>query len=329
MTTNDPIPPPIESAIRDALLATYFRGTWAERNDTEQAQKDVHDHVRGRFDMCRKWLVPWVKHCIDLAETDIVEIGCGTGSTTAALALDARSVDAYDILGNSVEAARRRLQIMGLNNTRLSQHPPQDLLSAMSSSHPPGTVGMVLCFAVLEHAKHHERLDTLRHCWNMLAPGGILVIGDTPNRLAYWDYHTTWMPFYNNLPHDLALDYAPRSTRKHFVDNVRAARSQSLAAAEETLARWGRGISHHEFELAIGDLEPLIAGDGFDPEPLSFFGINLETRILYSYAKLKGLKVPPAFLRSSVEVILRKPGGTNIKPPRPRDLDKIIPTMRI
>jgi S-adenosylmethionine-dependent methyltransferase len=324
MTSPDPLTPEREAKVREGLMATYFRGTWAERSDTEQAQKDIHDHVRGRYDLCRKWLLPWVEKLIDLKNTDVVEIGCGTGSTTAALAVEARSVDAYDIAGVSVEAAIRRIEAFGLRNTRLNQHAPERLLSAMSSAHPPNTVGMVLCFAVLEHAKHTERLDTIRHIWEMLAPGGILVIGDTPNRLSYWDHHTTWMPFYNSLPHELALDYADRSPRKHFVDHITASKLQGPAVAEEALARWGRGVSHHEFELVLGDLDPLVVGDGFDPEPLAYFGVTLETRMLYSYAKLKGLTVPPAFLRSSIEVILRKPGGKVAMRQRPRDLDKIV-----
>jgi 2-polyprenyl-3-methyl-5-hydroxy-6-metoxy-1,4-benzoquinol methylase len=324
MMSPDPLTPEIEAKVREGLLATYFRGTWAEQANSEKANSAIHDHVRGRYDLCRRWLVPWVKNLIDLQKTDVVEIGCGTGSTTAALAVEARSVDAYDIAGVSVEAAIRRIDAFGLHNTRLNQHSPDRLLSSMSSAHAPNSVGMVLCFAVLEHAKHQERLDTIRHIWDILAPGGILVIGDTPNRLSYWDHHTTWLPFFDALPHELALDYADRSPRSDFVEHLKASRKQSRAAAEETLARWGRGVSHHEFELVLGDLAPLVVGDGFDPEPLAYFGVTLETRMLYSYAKLKGLSVPPAFLRSSVEVILRKPGGQNLKSQRPRDLDEIV-----
>jgi SAM-dependent methyltransferase len=75
--------------------------------DVDRADlRHLHDHVRGRFDICRRWFMPWLRRFLDLNLSDVVEIGCGTGSTTAALALAAREVDAYDIAGASVEAAR-------------------------------------------------------------------------------------------------------------------------------------------------------------------------------------------------------------------------------
>jgi S-adenosylmethionine-dependent methyltransferase len=92
------------------------------------------------------------------------------------------------------------------------------------------------------------------------------------------------------------------------------------------LARWGRGVSYHEFELALGPLDDLVVGDGFDPEPMSYYGVSLETRLLYTYAVRKGLKVPPGFLRETLDVILRKPGGAPL-PRRKRDLDAIVRPM--
>lgn len=324
---DDPLPPAVEQAVRQALLATYYKGSWVIGNDSELARNEIHDHVRGRFDTCRRWLLPWIRRAIDLRRSRVVEIGCGTASTTAALALEAEHVTAYDIHGPSVEAARQRLELMGLRNVALSQHPAADLLPAVSRGHAPGSVDVVLIYAVLEHATHVERLETLRRCWALLRPGGVLVVGDTPNRLTYWDAHTTHLPFFNCLPADLALDYAFRSPRQAFKDDLAYAKSVSPERAADCLARWGRGVSYHEFELALGELEPLIVGDGFDPEPLAYYGVSLETRILYTYARRKGLAVPPAFLRETIEVILRKPDGT--APPRPaRDLDAIVRPLR-
>lgn len=305
------------------MLETYFVGLWAHSDDSDAARAEIHDHVRGRFDAFRGWCVPWIAHAIDLPRTRVVEIGCGTGSTTAALALEAKHVDAYDIHGPSVDGARRRLELMGLRNATLHVQPAHDLLRAMSRDHAPGTVDMVLCFAVLEHCKHGERLETLTRCWEMLRPGGVLVVGDTPNLLTYWDAHTFHLPFFNSLSVEMALDYAGWSPRAPYVDSLARARAYSEEGGREQLARLGRGVSYHEFQLAIGDDESTIVGDGFDPEPLSYYGVNLETRILYTYAQRKKLAIPPAFLRETIEVILRKPGGTGPSL-RPRDLDKIV-----
>ena len=86
-------------------------------------------------------------------------------------------------------------------------------------------------------------------------------------------------------------------------------------------------MSYHEFELALGDVEPFIIGDGFDPEP--YFGVSLETRLLFSYVKHRQLRVAPAFVRDSIEIILQKPGAPDLrtmqKPPRSAEgLDAIV-----
>ncbi len=323
MSPAEVMPPPVEAAVRRAMLETYFAGVWAPGDDSESARADIHDHVRGRFDSIRRWVVPWIAHAIDLPRTRIVEIGCGTGSATAALALEAGHVDAYDIDGRSLEAARRRLELMGLRNATLHGHAPDDVLEAMSRENAPGTADMVLCYAVLEHCKYQERLQLLRLGWEMLRPGGVLVVADTPNLLTYWDAHTFHLPFFNSLSVELALDYAARSPRRPLVYALAGARAASEEAGREKLARLGRGVSYHEFELALGDNGAEIVGDGFDPEPMSFYGVSLETRILYTYAKLKGLTIAPAFLRETIEVILRKPGGSGPSL-RPRDLEQIV-----
>ena len=196
-TRTNILSPQVERDLRAAMLETYFVGKWAAKDDCDGSRAEIYEHVRRRFDMVRNWFVPWVAHAVDLPRTRIVEIGCGTGSTTAALALEAAHVDAYDIDGPSLAAARRRLDLLGVRNATLHQHAPERLLSTMLAEHPPGSVDMLLCFAVLEHCKHNERIDTLRTCWSMLRPGGVLVIADTPNLLTYWDAHTFHLPFFN------------------------------------------------------------------------------------------------------------------------------------
>jgi 2-polyprenyl-3-methyl-5-hydroxy-6-metoxy-1,4-benzoquinol methylase len=312
--------------IRQALLETYFKGSWVERDDTEAARRALLDHTHERFDICRGWFVPWMRRYVYLGRAHVVEVGCGTGSSTAAIGLATESVDAYDVASTSVEAARRRIAIMGLNNVRFHEHTPGNLLDRMEQLHAAGTLDCVVMYAVLEHQKYQERLATIRSCWALLRPGGILVVGDTPNRLTWLDRHTSWLPFFNALPDDVALDYVSRSPREDFRNAIVGARARSEAEGLENLARWGRGVSYHEFELALGDLEPLIIGDGFDPEPLSYFGVSLETRLLYTYARRKGLQVPPAFLRETIDVILRKPGGSHEETvPRPvAELDAIV-----
>lgn len=308
-------PPAMADTFRTALLESYFRGSRVGDSDKETDLRHLHDHVRGRFDTCRQWFMPWLRRHLDLNSSRVVEIGCGTGSTTAALALDAMEVEAYDIAGPSIEAARRRLQIMGLTNVRLREYGPELLLAKIREQHLPQTVDCFVLFAVLEHQLVSERLATFETCWDRLRPGGLLVVADTPNRLGWHDFHSSWLPFFDALPDDLALRYADRSPREDFRDEIAAARTRSDIDARLALARIGRGVSYHEFELALGDVEPFIVGDGFDPEPLGFFGVSLETRLLFTYVKQKRLRVAPAFVRDTIEIILKKPEAGSLDVP--------------
>lgn len=324
MTSPDPLTPERERELKQALLDTQCKDAWfAKLTEAEQA-KYLADHVRGRFDVVRRWVVPWIRNLADLEASRVVEIGCGTGSTTAAFALETGTLDCYDIATTAVEMARRRIDVFGLKNVTFHCHPAATLVHRIEATHPPGSVDVVLCFAMLEHATHGERQDTLRAAWNLLKPGGLLVVGDTPNRLSPFDGHTTWLPFFESLPHDVALDYFSRTPRQGLAALVTSARRRSTEAALEQLTRLGRGVSYHDFELAIGaDVHGMVVGDGFDPEPLAYYGIGDETRFLYGYAVRRNLAIHPAFLRSTIDVVLQKPGGTPLRP-RPRDVDTIV-----
>jgi S-adenosylmethionine-dependent methyltransferase len=309
----------VAKKVRAALLETYFN------YDPSPPESDVEDHTRKRFDEIMAWFIPWLSHYRPLKDSTVLEVGCGTGSTSAALALNARHVDGYDIDAISVEAARRRLKIMGLDNARLHNGPPDLLLEEMQRNHSKDGVDCVVLFAVLEHQLYEERIATLRTVWDLLRPGGHLVVADTPNRLIWHDFHTTWLPFFNLLPDEIAVQYATRSPREDMLRDVRQAQEVSSRAALKKLARLGRGVSFHEFELAIGDLSDRVVGDGFDPEPRRYLGISLETRLLYTYIRAKGLNVPPGFARDTLEIILQKEGGTRQSERRTiEELDKLV-----
>jgi S-adenosylmethionine-dependent methyltransferase len=309
----------VAKKVRAALLETYFNF------DPPPPESDIEDHTRKRFDEIMAWFIPWLSHYRPLKDSTVLEVGCGTGSTSAALALHARRVDGYDIDAISVEAARRRLDIMGLKNAKLHHGAPDLLLEQMQHNHSKDGVDCVVLFAVLEHQLYEERIATLRTVWDLLRPGGHLIVADTPNRLIWHDFHTTWLPFFNLLPDEIAVQYATRSPREDMLRDVRQAQEVSPRAAMKKLARLGRGVSYHEFELAIGELGNLVVGDGFDPEPRRYLGISLETRLLYTYIRAKGLNVPPGFARDTLEIVLQKQGGAASSPRRTiEELDKLV-----
>ena len=304
------------SAIRGAITSTFFAGVTPGFLETPEGRQAVEAQTMGRFNEVLASVVPWVGRHTDLARAEVIEIGCGAGASTAAFAAFCRRIHGYDIDEPGIRAAEQRLRILNLTNCDLTLIAPQDLLPRAAADHPHG-VDIILCYAVLEHQTLAERLDTLRRCWSLLKDGGLLVVADTPNRLTYSDHHTSFLPFFHMLPHELALAYAHKSPRDSLWPSLEASVAQGEAAATEHLIRWGRGVSYHEFELALGTSPPLsdlVVGDGYDPEILATKGITLEERLLYTYAHAKKLAVPPAFLRESLDVILRK-GGKPINAP--------------
>jgi hypothetical protein len=200
------------------------------------------------------------------------------------------------------------MEVLGLGNVGLHFLPADRILAEIERRHSGG-VDAVLFYAVLEHQTFGERIESLQRCWALLNVGGLLIVTDTPNRLTYGDYHTSQLPFYHVLPHDVAVAYAYRSPRAEFVESIGSAAKQGPATAEESLIRWGRGVSYHDFELALGGLGELVVGDGFDPEMLGIKPVTLEEELLYSYWCAMDIRVPVGFVRQSVDVILRKPGG--------------------
>jgi hypothetical protein len=64
--------------------------------------------------------------------------------------------------------------------------------------------------------------------------------------LWFYDGHTSLLPFFHWLPDELAFQYAPMSPRENFRE-----RFTDYATQREPFLRTGRGMSFHEFELAI------------------------------------------------------------------------------
>jgi hypothetical protein len=79
---------------------------------------------------------------------------------------------------------------------------------------------------------------------------GRLVVIQTPNRLWWYDGHTSNLPFFNWLPDEVAYRYREHSRRKELNE-------LSLVEGDNMVpfVRLGRGASYHEFQLALPDLD--------------------------------------------------------------------------
>lgn len=135
-------------------------------------------------------------HCGSLASHRILDFGCGTGATTAALARTCKQVYAYDLDSESLEICRRRIKEHGVEDRVTFYSGSLERLKAAV-----GTFDMILMNGVIEHipaSKPQLRETVLKSLFDLLNPSGYLFINETPNRLFPFDWHSTqlwWIPW--------------------------------------------------------------------------------------------------------------------------------------
>jgi hypothetical protein len=153
-----------------------------------------------------------------------------------------------------------------------------------------------------------ERLKTLKEAWNLLLPDGILIIAETPNRLTYFDYHTSQLPFFHLLPLELAVNYYENSSRTQFKLAIREQlESGTVAEAKNALVRWGNAVSYHEFEIAFSSsLNDLLIADGDAEEMRNLYPLSTEEKLLQQYFIEARINQPLAFTNQIFNLIFQK-----------------------
>jgi 2-polyprenyl-3-methyl-5-hydroxy-6-metoxy-1,4-benzoquinol methylase len=235
--------------VRGALEKHYFVGWRAKDACIPQSYGwDLNNHLIGRIRLDRQRIVPWLEANLPLENSSILEIGCGTGSSTVALAEQGARVTAIDLDADAIEVARCRCDVYRVSvDLRLAN--AVDALKSMTV----GSYDLIILLGCLEHMTHVERIACLRMAWELLPKNGTLAIVETPNRLWHFDSHTSLLPFFNWLPDDLAFEYSRFSNRKDFNDLYR----DNTVQKREHFLRRGRGASFHEFHVAIGSVADL------------------------------------------------------------------------
>jgi S-adenosylmethionine-dependent methyltransferase len=232
--------------VRESIQTHYHQGWRAKENYSQTSyEHDLNAHLYTRLDEDRRFVIPWLNSARPLKGLRVLEIGCGTGSSSVALAEQGAHVTAIDIDVPALAVARERCRVHGVAVDIRTANARQ-LLDF-------GPTDAVLYFAALEHMTHEERLQSLAQAWSLLSPGGLLVIIETPNRLWYFDHHTSRLPFYNWLPHDLALLYSRFSPRDNFNDSYHESTPEMMSH----FLRRGRGASYHEIDVAIAPTQRL------------------------------------------------------------------------
>src|SRR5271165_2571817 len=97
--------------VRESLLCNYF--TQSGYLASEVGQRDLANHLDGRLMDDRERIVPWLESFHPLTGARVLEIGCGTGASTLALAERGAKVTAIDIRADSMQVAEDRCKAYG------------------------------------------------------------------------------------------------------------------------------------------------------------------------------------------------------------------------
>lgn len=230
----------VETSVREH----YHRGWRSEEFYTPEAYAaDLRDHVIARLEFDRIMYIPWFNDTVSLDGCNILEIGCGTGSSSIALAEQGARVTGIDVDDGALEVARERSDIYQVPATFISGN-ACDAWAQLRGQ----TFDLIIFFACLEHMTYGERIECLKKYYDLLPEGACLGIVETPNRLWYIDDHTSMLPFFHWLPDRLAYDYSKYSDIPNFKELYRSYSDESCLHFQ----RRGRGCSYHELEIALG-----------------------------------------------------------------------------
>lgn len=236
--------------IKASLVQNFFSREPNDHLSTDVGKKGLLDHLTVRLERDRKLAIPWLDSARRLKGAKVLEIGCGTGASTVALAEQGAEVTAIDIDEKALLDAKTRCEVYGLS---VDFHLMNSTEVARVFS--KGAFDFIIFWACLEHMTHEERMIAMKDTWDMLPPGGLWCVADTPNRLYCYDAHTSLLPFFFWLPDDLAIKYARFSPRRIYKDSFLQYNGENEHLLE--FLRWGRGLSYHEFELTMKPLDQL------------------------------------------------------------------------
>jgi ubiquinone/menaquinone biosynthesis C-methylase UbiE len=249
-------------------------------------------------------VIPWLDRTRPLRSSRILEVGCGRGASTVALAEQGAELIALDRSAGALAIAEIRSSGHGLP-VEFLEGDAAELDRVLGER----SVDWIIFWASLEHMTVPERLDALAAAWRTLPGGGILTLVETPNRLWFMDSHTSYLPYFNWLPDDLARRYSQFSPR----EVVRRLHAETPERGLRDLLRSGRGVSFHEFDLAIGpapglDVVSCLQLERRQRNPLRRAGWRLSRVGRYeSILRAISPTLPRAFLQPFLYLSIRKP----------------------
>jgi len=278
---------------------------WQDFILTPEGRQKLRVQLCTRLSQASESFVPWLEQSRPLGGLNVLEIGCGSGSATAALARAGASVTGIDINPHALNVARKRLPLLGLD-AQLREVVPDWLESEVDESAFAGPYDLIVCYAMLEHLLIPERIEILSLARRIMQrDGAMLATFETPNRFAPFDWHSSKLVFTDVLPDDLAFAFARARSAREAHPSKRY--EMFTAEAQRNLYRGGRGVSWHEFDLVFGMGAMAVVLDGYSPRSVD--QKNYKPDQAYEEA-LAGLfarmdpPVPRGFCRPSLELLI-------------------------
>lgn len=231
-----------KAELENCLVEEFFKSN-SEYLSTDEGKTDLEDHLFRRLESFRENIIPWLDSTVKLNGAKVLEIGCGTGSSTVALAEQGAIVTGVDIIEKDLNVAKKRCKLFNLEARFVNANAAE-----VHNIFKNEDFDLIIFFAALEHMTLDERIKSIANTFNMLKNGKFWCITGSPNRLWFFDDHTACLPFFHWLPDELAFYYSKFSPKKTIAEQYRELTPDSMLH----FLRRGRGISYHEFEIALG-----------------------------------------------------------------------------
>lgn len=162
---------------RVAALMALARGGRDPASDTPEILAGERSAAYQRYNGILSAYAPWLLRRVGRSSL-VVEIGCGAGASTAAFAHACERIVGYDVDSLVVDQANERFRIMGVANAEARTI---GLGGAPAALRQHQNVDGVIFYAVLEHMPPMERRAALVAAWEVLRPGGFLLVGESRN----------------------------------------------------------------------------------------------------------------------------------------------------
>lgn len=261
----------------------------------------------------------------DLRDKTVLEVGCGGGAKSLALAPYVGRYIGIDIDAEAIAQAQASARIIGSDAEFMTLN--ADAVASVVKDAQPD---VIVLYAILEHLTPEERAALFTALWEGLPEHGAIYIGEAPNRLNMIDFHSSQLPYFSMIPPWLAEQTYQHSKREVWIDRVHQEDSVWLG-----LHRRGQPFSVHDLLPTFGSFETMnrhVIADNFSLHKLNWKGWKLgNTHFLEQFAYLReagydwyNYTLHPTFAISMINLILTRrpalPAGAvplvTFEPPR-------------